>query len=42
MAMNLQANALDNGIQLTFAQDDYDTLLGYNIYRSEEKDGNYV
>lgn len=42
MAMNLQANALDNGVQLTFAQDDYDTLLGYNIYRSEEKDGNYV
>lgn len=42
MAMNLQANALDNGIELTFAQDDYDTLLGYNIYRSEEKDGNYV
>ena len=42
MSMNLQANALDNGIQLTFAQDDYDTLLGYNIYRSEEKDGNYV
>lgn len=42
MAMNLQANALDNGIQLTFAQDDYDTLLGYNIYRSTEKDGNYV
>ena len=42
MAMSLQANVLDNGIQLTFAQDDYDTLLGYNIYRSEEKDGNYV
>lgn len=42
MAMNLQAMALDNGIQLTFAQDDYDTLLGYNIYRSEEKDGNFV
>ncbi len=42
MAMNLQANALDNGVKLTFAQDDYDTLLGYNIYRSEEKDGNYV
>lgn len=42
MAMNLQANPTDNGIELTFAQDDYDTLLGYNIYRSEEKDGNYV
>lgn len=42
MSMNLQANPTDNGIELTFAQDDYDTLLGYNIYRSEEKDGNYV
>ena len=42
MAMNLQAVAKDNGIELTFAQDDYDTLLGYNIYRAESKDGNYV
>ena len=42
MAMNLQAVAKDEGIELTFAQDDYDTLLGYNIYRSESKDGNYV
>ena len=42
MAMNLQAVALDEGIELTFAQDDYDTLLGYNIYRSTDKDGNFV
>ena len=42
MAMNLQAVATDGGVELTFAQDDYDTLLGYNIYRSEDKDGNYV
>ena len=42
MSMNLLANPTDNGIELTFAQDDYDTLLGYNIYRSEEKDGNFV
>ena len=42
MAMNLQAVAKENGIELTFAQDDYDTLLGYNVYRSTEKDGNYV
>lgn len=42
MSMNLQAVAKDNGIELTFAQDDYDTLLGYNIYRAESKDGNYV
>lgn len=42
MSMNLQANATEKGIELTFVQDDYDTLLGYNIYRSTEKDGNYV
>lgn len=42
MSMNLFANVTDLGIELTLAQDDYDTLLGYNIYRSEKKDGNYV
>ncbi len=42
MSMNLQAFPKENGIELNFAQDDYDTLLGYNIYRSTEKDGNYV
>ena len=42
MSMNLLANPTDNGIELTWAQDDYDTLLGYNIYRAESKDGNYV
>lgn len=42
MSMNLLANPTTAGIELTWAQDDYDTLLGYNIYRSEEKNGNYV
>ena len=42
MAMNLQAFPKVEGIELLFAQDDYDTLLGYNIYRSEDKDGNFV
>ena len=42
MSMNLIANPTENGIELTFAQDDYDTLLGYNIYRADSKDGNYV
>ena len=42
MSMNLQAIAKEYGIELTFAQDDYDTLLGYNIYRATSKDGNYV
>lgn len=42
MAMDLQANPSEKGVELTWAQDDYDTLMGYNIYRSEEKDGNYT
>ncbi|MBQ2710447.1 MAG: S8 family serine peptidase [Clostridia bacterium] len=42
MSMNLQANATEKGIELTFVQDDYDTLLGYNIYRSTEKDGEFT
>lgn len=42
MSMNLFATATDTGIELTWAQDDYDTLMGYNIYRATSKDGNYV
>ena len=42
MAMNLIANPKPEGIELMWAQDDYDTLMGYNIYRSETKDGNFV
>ena len=42
MAMNLFATATDAGIELTWAQDDYATLMGYNIYRATSKDGNYV
>ena len=41
-AMNLQANSTEQGVELTWIQDDYDTLMGYNVYRSETKDGNYV
>ena len=42
MSMNLQAVATDQGVELTWVQDDYDTLMGYNVYRSEDKDGNFV
>lgn len=42
MAMSLFATATDSGIELTWAQDDYATLMGYNIYRSTAKDGNFV
>jgi len=41
-AMNLQAVSTENGVELTWMQDDYDTLMGYNLYRSETKDGNYT
>lgn len=41
-AMIMQAIPEEEGINLTWMQDDYDTLLGYNIYRSDSKDGNYV
>lgn len=42
LSMNLTATATNGGIKLTWVQDDYDTLMGYNIYRCEEKDGNFV
>ena len=42
LAMNLFAEATTAGIKLTWNQDDYDTLMGYNIYRADSKDGNYV
>lgn len=41
-AMIMQAEATDTGINLTWMQDDFDTLLGYNIYRSTEEDGLYT
>ena len=42
LSMDLQAYSSDEGINLTWVQDDYDTLMGYNVYRSDSKDGNYV
>lgn len=42
MSMTMFAESSDEGIELSWLQDDYDTLMGYNVYRSETKDGNYV
>ena len=42
LAMNLFATPTNEGIKLSWNQDDYDTLMGYNIYRADSKDGNYV
>lgn len=44
LAQSISGAGLDEGIQLTWTQDDYDndTIMGYNIYRSYDKDGNYT
>lgn len=42
MSMDLMAVATEEGIRLTWHQDDYATLMGYNLYRADSKDGNYV
>lgn len=42
MSMTMFADSTDEGIELSWLQDDYDTLMGYNVYRSDSKDGNYV
>ena len=41
LAMTMQASATDEGIELTWYQDDFDTLAGYNVYRSTSEDGFY-
>ena len=42
LSMNLQAHASSEGMNLEWVQDDYDTLMGYNVYRSSEKDGYFT
>jgi hypothetical protein len=40
-AMIMQAEATKEGINLSWEQDDFDTLAGFNVYRSEQEDGYY-
>lgn len=40
-ALIMQGNATETGIQLTWTQDDFETLMGYNVYRSTSEDGFY-
>lgn len=40
-ALIMQGYATDSGIQLSWTQDDFDTLMGYNVYRSTSEDGYY-
>ena len=42
LAMTMQAEAADDGVILTWAQDDFDTLAGYNVYRCDRGDGQYA
>ena len=40
-ALLMQGYATDTGVQLSWTQDDFDTLMGYNVYRSTSEDGFY-
>ena len=41
-ALTLQASGGENKVNLQWVQDDYDTLAGYNLYRSKTPDGAYT
>lgn len=40
-ALTMQGEATRTGIKLSWKQDDFDTLAGYNVYRSNSEDGQY-
>ena len=42
MAMTMQGSANADGVILTWTQDDFDTLMGYNVYRAESLNGQYT
>lgn len=42
LSMTLTSEPTEEGVKLTWAQDDYDTLMGYNIYRCDTEDGQFV
>lgn len=42
LAMSMQAISTNQGVELTWVQDDYDVVMGYNIYRSEKENGDYT
>ena len=41
-ALTMLGEATATGIKLTWTQDDFDTLAGYNVYRSDREDGYYT
>lgn len=42
LSMSMQAISTTDGVKLTWMQDDYATLMGYNVYRSEKENGEYT
>lgn len=41
-ALIMQGTATDTGVQLKWTQDDFVTLMGYNVYRATSEDGLYT
>lgn len=41
-ALIMQGYATEKGIQLSWTQDDFDTLFGYNVYRAESGSSKYM
>jgi autotransporter-associated beta strand protein len=41
-SMNLQASGGEGKVDLSWTQDDFDLLAGYNIYRATSADGTYI
>ena len=41
-ALTMQAEVTNTGIKLTWEQDSFETLAGYNVYRSTTEDGQYT
>ncbi len=42
LALIMQGSADANGVTLSWTQDDFDTLMGYNVYRSTALNGQYT
>ena len=41
-ALIMQAEATKTGIKLSWSQDEFETLAGYNVYRATKEDGQYT
>lgn len=41
LALTMYGSSTEDGVELSWTQDDYDTLAGYNVYRADSEDGEY-